>query len=132
MLFKGSAFVVFSAQTLATIIIMVKKTVQHFILSLTFVLLFSCSVDFTKKDTMNKYIYGEVIEKFRDEHNHMETTIVYQNKEGHFRYQVSDWAIRSDFWEYIQKGDSIIKPSGILTIRVKKPNGEFKDYEYQR
>ena len=93
---------------------------------------FSCTVDFTKKDTEKKDIYGKVIEKYRDPHNHMEPTIVYENKNGQFRYQVSDWAIKSDFWEYMQTGDSVIKPSGTLILRIKKMNGDYKDYQYQR
>ena len=92
----------------------------------------SCTIDFTKKDTEKKEIYGKVIEKYKDESNHMEPTIIYENKNGEFKYQVSDWAIKSDFWEYLQTGDSVIKPSGVLTLRVKKKNGDYIDYKYQR
>ena len=88
---------------------------------------FSCGVDFTKDDTKKEFLYGLVTEKYRDEHNHLEPTIVYKNKSGEFEYQMSDW----NLWDYLQTGDSIIKPSGTLTLRVKKVNGEFKDFEYQ-
>lgn len=109
---------------------MVKWSKFLFIAFMT--LLFSCKIDFTKNDTLKKDIIGRVVNKYRDDFNHAEPTIVYENANGQFEYQVSDWAINSDFWEYIQINDSIKKPSGTLIMRVKKINGEYKDYQYQR
>ena len=110
---------------------MVRYSIAIFVL-LSSVFMFSCGVDFSKKNTEKKDISGKVIEKYRDEHNHMETTIVYENKDGQFKYQISDWAIKSDLWDYLEVGDSIIKPTGTLTLQVKKANGESKEYQYQR
>ncbi len=92
----------------------------------------SCTIDFTKKETNNEEIYGKVIYKYRDELNHMEPTIIFENNNENYTYQVSDWAINSDLWDYLQIGDSVIKPSGTLILRVKKEDGSYKDYEYQR
>ena len=105
---------------------------KYLILILLLLLLSSCVIDFTKKDTKEKKLYGKVCKKYRDDWNHGEPTIVYINKNGEFIYQMSDWAIYSDLWSYLQVGDSIIKPSGTLTLRVKHADGTFKDYKYQR
>lgn len=108
------------------------KCFPHIFIIILFFITSSCTVDFTKKETEGKDIFGKVIDKYYDELNHMEPTIVFENKNGLFKYQISDWAINSDLWNYIQIGDSVIKPSGTLTLRVKKEDGSFKDYKYQR
>ena len=99
------------------------------ILSFALCLLLSCS---SKNEDKNQEINGKVTEKYRDDHNHGAATIVYKNSSGEFTYQIDEWAINSDLWEYLQTSDSIIKSSGTLTLRVKKKNGDFKDYRYQR
>lgn len=48
------------------------------------IFLSSCTVDFTKNITEEKEIYGKIIEKYRDEWNHGEPTVIYENKDGQF------------------------------------------------
>lgn len=110
---------------------MVKYSIAIFVL-LSCVFLFSCGIDFSKKDINKKNVYGKVTEKYKDENNHGAPTIVYENKDGQFKFHVIDWARNSDFWDYLEVGDSIIKPSGTLTMEIKKANGESKEYQYQR
>lgn len=92
-------------------------------------LLIYCS---SKKEDKSIEIIGKVIEKYRDYHNHGSTTIVCENDNGQIKYQIDEWSINSDLWDYLQTGDSIIKPSGTLTLKIIKPNGDSKEYEYQR
>jgi len=99
---------------------------------LSFVFMFSCGVDFSRKDVEKTNIFGKITKKYLDEWNHEEPTVICRSDENEFKYQMSAWRRKSDLWEYLQVGDSLIKPAGSLTLRVKKENGEYKDYKYQR
>ncbi len=96
------------------------------------ILINSCVIDFTEKDTKELNLSGKVIKKYLDDWNHGAATVIMINEKGQFKYQIDDWAVYSDLWSYLYVGDSIIKPSGTLTLRVKHPDGTFKDYRYQR
>jgi len=91
---------------------------------------YSCHYDGLKNTEKKFAAYGIVLKKYCDDNNHGITTIVYKNKDGVFEYDVEGWSRNSDFWEYLQIGDSIIKPADTLVMRVKKNNGEFQDFQY--
>jgi len=95
---------------------------------LIFLLFYSCGVDFSKNTVKETNISGKVIKKYLDTINHGEPTIICKEN----KYQMSRWERNSDLWDYLQIGDSVIKPSGTLILRVKKEDGSYKDYEYQR
>jgi len=109
---------------------MVKEIILCTCLVLTF--LPACKLDLTKSATQKKDIYGKVVDHYLDEGNHMELTMIYENTYGRYKYPLSDWALGTDLWEYIDINDSISKPSGSLTLRVIKPDGSYRDYEYRR
>ena len=97
-----------------------------------FLNIISCTIDNTKPQTEKENMYGKIIEKYRDEKNHMVPTIIYINSEGEFKYQLDDWALGSDLWDYLQTNDSIYKPTGTLVLKIVKPNGDYKEYDYRR
>ena len=105
---------------------------MKYILFIFIIIINSCSIDFSKESIEKKIIYGVVEKKYFDDWNHGEPTIICKNEKGNFKYQLYDWDIKKELWEFIQIGDSIIKPSGTLILRVKKANGEIRDFEYNR
>jgi len=104
--------------------------INYRIISILFIIgiLLSCS---SRKEDTNNEIIGKVTKKYVDYNNHGAMTIIYENSSKEFKYQIDEW-ISDDLWKYLQIGDSVIKPSGTLILRVKKEDGSYKDYEYQR
>lgn len=98
---------------------------------LIFLLFYSCGVDFSKNTVNETNISGKVTKKYVDYNNHGAMTIIYENSSEEFKYQIDEW-VNNNLWNYLQIGDSVIKPSGTLILRVKKEDGSYKDYEYQR
>jgi len=107
---------------------------MRYIYFLFFLLFFtSCSYFNRKyKESLKKVnITGKVIKKYFDDWNHGAATVIYIDKNGQSKCQMDDWSRYSNLWTYLQIGDSIIKPSGTLTLKVKKRDGRFKNYKYQ-
>jgi len=100
------------------------------ILVLVCFIFFSCGIDFSKNTVRETNILGKVTKKYLDTINHGEPTIICKEQEEENKYQMSRWVKNSNLWDYLQIGDSVIKPSGTLTLRVKKEDGSFKDFEY--
>jgi hypothetical protein len=98
-------------------------------LVLLLILMISCS---STKEDIDQNITGRVTEKYLDMHNHGAATIVFKNSDGEFKAQIDSWVKNTDLWAFMQTGDSIIKPSGVLTLMVRKPNGESKNYAYPK
>lgn len=110
---------------------MVKYSIAIIVL-LASLLMFSCGVDFSRKEVEKTNISGRITKKYLDTWNHEVQTVICRSGVNEFKYQMSAWSGTNDFWEYLQVGDSIIKPPGTLTLRVKKANGDYKDYQYRR
>ena len=91
----------------------------------------SCGLNLNKKSIEKMDIHGIVLEKYLDHHNHGTTTVVYEMNKVQIKFDLTDWIKDNNIWEYIQLGDSIIKPTGTLTMHIKKSNEEYKDYEYK-
>jgi len=105
-------------------------TIRIFII--LFILNFNnCSINFGKKDDEKKDIHGILTLKYIDMDSHGSAVIEYKMDTVNYKFCINHWGRKNDMWGYLKIGDSIIKPSGSLTIRVKKNEGSYKDYEYQ-
>jgi len=102
-----------------------------FISGIVLILVVSCGLDLSREETKKEDICGIVEEKVIDQNNHGAPTIYVRSMHGTLKYHVIDWSKKSDFWEYLSTGDSVIKPSGTLIMRIKKSNGEFRDFQYR-
>ncbi len=106
------------------ILIVMKKK----LLIITIFIFTSCNirVDFGKDESKKKYISGIVIRKFQDYDNHGSPCIELKN--GSI-IDIIPW--NDDFlWAYIEIGDSIYKPSGTLKLKLIKPTGETREFNY--
>jgi hypothetical protein len=99
------------------------------LLSILIILLNSCnfSVDFSKKRTKKIDISGIVVEKYRELANHNLPCV---DLNSNNTIGIDPWNRKADLWGYIQIGDSVYKPSGTLNLKVVKPTGESKVFEY--
>ena len=110
-----------------------KKYIFIAILMIALMIFFSKGIDCSKSSISQEEIKIKLTNKFIDNDNHGDPVIVGINKDGqNEEYSIINWTYKSNLWNYLQIGDSVIKTSGTLTLRVKKEDGSYKDYEYQR
>ena len=86
----------------------------------------------TKRDTekeISKVIVGKYRKpSFLSRHNEP-TLIVVDSTEITTELNTFRWCT-DVFWEYVEIGDRITKPSGVLILTVSKPSGEHKSFRY--
>lgn len=101
------------------------------IIVITMFIFNSCdfSIDYGKNRTKESEISGIVVKKYRHSVIH-DTPCIDLNNNGSIG--IEPWNRYTEFWEYIQIGDSVYKPSGSLNLKVIKSTGETKDFEYKK
>jgi hypothetical protein len=80
------------------------------------------------KQILKEEISGLVVKKYKNRMDHDATCIDLNN--GSTLDLILWHSDTSDLWEYIAVGDSVYKPSGVYSLKVIKPTGETKEYEY--
>jgi hypothetical protein len=85
---------------------------------------------FGKTADIKKEICGIIVRKYQDnDYGHGAAMIVYSTKDKEQEECIDTWT--NDLWYYLAIGDSIIKHTGTLIIRIKKPDKSFKDFDYK-
>lgn len=80
-------------------------------------------------DYINKTSYNGVIQEiYQDKKNHFVFSFSVKTKTEINKVVVAEFFPYS--WKYAEVGDSIIKEQGDLYIRIKKKNGESKNFYF--
>jgi hypothetical protein len=76
-------------------------------------------------DALKLEFKGTVREKFIDNNNHLAPTIIVES--GKDSIKITDYRDRSGLFEYLEKGDSIIKSnnSPLITVKRNDVNSSF-------
>ena len=85
--------------------------------------MFGCG-NYCEKELKPMDIEAKIVNKYIDKKDHAAKVIVL-NQDNHSYEIVYDDRYTTNFWEFIQPGDSMIKRSGSLDVKIKRGQKEF-------
>ncbi|UPT68516.1 MAG: hypothetical protein M0D57_07765 [Sphingobacteriales bacterium JAD_PAG50586_3] len=78
----------------------------------------------------NSKIKGVITDKYRDKMQHNVPLLIYRDSIDSKEINISSWIGKSDLWEFVSIGDSLIKTQGSENIIIVK-NGIRKEYKFR-
>lgn len=86
-------------------------------------LLLGCG-NYCEKQLKPMEIEAKILKKYIDKKNHATKMIVLSNQGSIIEIGYED-RYTENFWEFIQPGDSMVKKSGSLDVKIKRGEKEF-------